>query len=112
MLDLFAKYRSLCGNCRGIMLGCREDKFSGDIHIDLASALQAPFQALWAKFVLDRLARRIGRTAVWTESRLDTLHVVGRETAHRFLIWPGYAVDLGRGDDLPQPGVQFLGVAA
>src|SRR5262245_816347 len=92
------------------MLWAVEGEFSRYFHVDLAGALQLPFEPLWRALVLDALAGRIRGAADRTERLVQIGDGFRRQTARALLRRPDDAVDLRRLHGLPLAGAQAVGV--
>ena len=66
------------------MFGIFESEFSLHVHVDLAGALQPPFQPLRRELMLDALAARIGGAADGTERRVEIGDGFRRQTTVPF----------------------------
>src|SRR5262245_13143534 len=91
------------------MLWAVEGEFSRYFHVDLAGALQLPFEPLRRALVLDALAGRIRGAADRTERLVEIGDGFRRQTPRALLRRPDDAVDLRRLHGLPLPGPQAVG---
>jgi hypothetical protein len=91
------------------MFGIVEREFSRHLHVDLAGALQAPFQPLRRDLVLDALAGRIRRPADRTERFVEVGDRLRRETGRALLHRTRDAIDFNGIDRPPLTGAQSVG---
>src|SRR4051794_29171223 len=91
------------------MFGAVEGKFALHVHVDLAAALQPPFQPLRREFVLHPLATRIRGAADRTERGVEIGDGLRRQAARPFLRGADDAVDLGGLNCVPLTGEQAVG---
>src|SRR4051812_46664976 len=91
------------------MFGAVEGKLALHVHVDLAAALQPPFQPLRREFVLHALATRIRGAADRTERRVEIGDGLWRQAARPFLRGSDDAIDFRGLNGVPLTGEQAVG---
>ena len=96
-------------NGRGIAVAPLEHELAGDVHVELAAALQAPLQALRREFVLGLLARGIGSPVDRAERAVEIVDLGLAQAAHPFTRRAGDPVECWGLNRAPEPGFQPVG---
>src|SRR5262245_48200747 len=92
-----------------VVFGTVKREFSRHVHVDLARALQAPFQPLRRALMLDTLAGRVRRAANGAERLVEIGDRLRRQTASVLLNRARDAVDFRGIDRPPLAGAQSVG---
>jgi hypothetical protein len=94
-----------------VVFGTVKHEFSRHVHVDLAGALQAPFQPLRRALMLDTLAGRVRRAADGAERLVEIGDRLWRQTTNALLNRARDAVDFRGVDCPPLTGAQSVGSA-
>src|SRR5262249_8885809 len=104
-----AREKGAGGGAAGGVLGTFERYSPRHVHVDLAHALQAPFQPLRRALMLDALAGRVRRSADGAERLVEIGDRLRRQTANGLLSRARDAIDFRGINRPPLAGAQSVG---
>src|SRR5260370_26996595 len=108
-LKLAAQHRPRGRDRGGVMLRRIEQELAFQIHVELAGALQVPFQPLRRQLVLAHFAGRINGAADGAEGLFKVRHVGGRQAASALLFASCHSVNAGPAENTPWSGLAAVG---